>query len=85
MKKLIVALLLLPVAALAQQYAEVVRTEPRMVTLQQSRCQEIAVQLDQSQPATQRRYRCTQVPVTEQRGEIVTFQYNGRTFTQTFE
>jgi len=87
MKKLIVALLL-PVAALAQQYAEVVRIEPRMVTIQQSQCQEIAVQLDQSQLATsvkQRRYRCTQVPVAEQRGEIVTFQYNGRTFTQTFE
>jgi hypothetical protein len=88
MKKLIVALLLLPVAVLAQQYAEVVRTEPRMVTIQQSQCQEIAVRLDQSQLATsikRRRYRCTQVPVTEQRGEIVTFQYNGKTFTQTFE
>jgi len=84
MKKLIVALLL-PVAALAQQYAEVVRIEPRMVTIQQSQCQEIAVQLVQSQPVTQRRYRCTQVPVPEQHGEIVTFRYNGRTFTQTFE
>jgi uncharacterized protein YcfJ len=28
---------------------------------------------------------CNQVPVTVQRGEIVTFSYRGRRFTQTFE
>jgi len=132
MKKLIAALAFLPVAALAQQYAEVVRVEPRMVTTQQQQCQEVLVQVPGSQgnaaggvlgaiagaaignqigggsgrdiatvvggvvgyqvgkgeptaATTERRVQCTMAPVTVQQGEIVTFRYRGRTFTQTFE
>jgi uncharacterized protein YcfJ len=36
-------------------------------------------------PTTERRVQCSLVPVTVQQGEIVTFRYRGRTFTQTFE
>jgi len=36
-------------------------------------------------PSTERRVQCTTVPVQVQRGEIVTFRYNGRIFSQTFE
>jgi uncharacterized protein YcfJ len=31
------------------------------------------------------RQECRQTPVTVQQGEVVTFQYRGRTFTQTFD
>jgi uncharacterized protein YcfJ len=34
---------------------------------------------------TERRIQCAFFPVTVQRGETVTFRYNGRLFTQTFE
>jgi uncharacterized protein YcfJ len=132
MKKIIVALAFLPVAAFAQQYAEVVRVEPRMVTTQQQQCQEVLVQVPGSSgntaggvlgaiagaaignqvgggsgkdiatvvggvvgyqvgrgeptaPTTERRVQCTMTPVQVQRGEIVTFRYNGRIFSQTFE
>jgi uncharacterized protein YcfJ len=132
MKKLIVALTFLPAAVLAQQFAEVVRVEPRMVTTQQQQCQEVLVQVPGSQgnaaggvlgaiagaaignqigggsgkdiatvvggvvgyqvgkgessaPTTERRIQCTTVPVHVQRGEIVTFRYRDRIFSQTFE
>ena len=45
MKQLIAALALLPVSVLAQQWAEVIRVEPRMVTTQQQQCQEVLVQV----------------------------------------
>jgi uncharacterized protein YcfJ len=132
MKKLIAAIALLPTLSLAQQSAEVVRVEPRMVTTQQQQCQEVLVQVPGSQgnaaggvlgaiagaaignqigggsgrdiatvvggvvgyqvgkgeatPATtERRVQCVMAPVTVQQGEIVTFRYRGRTFSQTFE
>jgi uncharacterized protein YcfJ len=132
MKKLLATLAFLPALAVAQQYAEVVRVEPRMVTTQQQQCQEVLVQVPGSSgnaaggvlgaiagaaignqvgggsgkdiatvvggvvgyqvgrgeataPTTERRVQCTMTPVTVQRGEIVTFRYNGRIFTQTFE
>jgi len=132
MKKTIVALALLPMAAFAQQFAEVVRVEPRMVTTQQQQCQEVVVQVPGSSGNTaggvlgaiagaalgnqvgggsgkdiatvvggvvgyqvgkgeataatiERRVQCTISPVTVQQGEIVTFRYRGRIFSQTFE
>jgi uncharacterized protein YcfJ len=116
----------------AQQFAEVIRVEPRMVTVQQQQCQEIQVQVPGSSgnaaggvlgaiagaalgnqvgggsgkdiatvvggvvgyqvgrgeptpPTTQTRVQCNMVPIQLQRGEIVTFRYNNRVFTQTFE
>ena len=36
-------------------------------------------------PTTERRVQCTLAPVQVQRGEIVTFRYRNRIFTQTFE
>jgi uncharacterized protein YcfJ len=36
-------------------------------------------------PTVERRVQCIYAPVNIQRGEIVTFRYNGRLFTQTFE
>ena len=132
MKKLLTIFLLAPTLALAQQSAEVVRVEPRMVTTQQQQCQEVLVQVPGSQgnaaggvlgaiagaaignqvgggsgkdiatvvggvvgyqvgkgeaaaATTERRVQCTITPVQVQRGEIVTFRYNGRIFSQTFE
>jgi uncharacterized protein YcfJ len=113
-------------------YAEVVRVEPRMVTVHQQQCQDVYVERQGSAgntaggvlgaiagaalgnqvgggsgkdiatvvggvvgyqvgkgpataPTTERRVQCTQVPMQVQRGEIVTFRYNGRIFSQTFE
>ena len=132
MKKTIVALAFLPMAAFAQQSAEVIRVEPRMVTTQQQQCQEVLVQVPGSSgntaggvlgaiagaaignqvgggsgkdiatvvggvvgyqvgrgeptaATTERRVQCTLSPVTVQQGEIVTFRYRGRIFSQTFE
>jgi len=132
MKRLIAAVAFLPVVAVAQQFAEVVRVEPRMVTTQQQQCQEVLVQVPGSQgnaaagvlgaiagaaignqigggsgrdiatvvggvvgyqvgrgeptaATTERRVQCIMAPVTVQQGEIVTFRYRGRIFTQTFE
>ena len=132
MKKFLAAFLLVPSLSLAQQFAEVIRVEPRMVTTQQQQCQEVLVQAPGSSgnqaggvlgaiagaalgnqvgggsgkdiatvvggvvgyqvgkgeataPTTERRVQCTMTPVTVQRGEIVTFRYNGRIFSQTFE
>jgi uncharacterized protein YcfJ len=48
MKKFLAAFLLVPGFALAQQFAEVIRVEPRMVTIQQQQCQEIVVRSDNS-------------------------------------
>jgi len=116
----------------AQQFAEVIRVEPRMITIQQQQCNEVLVQVPGSSgntaggvlgaiagaalgtqvgggsgkdiatvvggvvgyqvgrgeataPTTERRVQCTMVPVQMQRGEIVTFRYNNRVFSQTFE
>jgi uncharacterized protein YcfJ len=132
MKYLIAAVAFLPVIALAQQWAEVVRVEPRMVTTQQQQCQEVLVQVpgspgnaaggvlgavagaaignqvgggsgrdiatvvggivgyqvgrgEATAPTVERRIQCTLAPVTIQQGEIVTFRYRGRVFSQTFE
>jgi uncharacterized protein YcfJ len=130
MKKLLAILTLLPLTAFAQQFAEVLRIEPRMVTTQQMQCQEIKVRNDNSGVGTviggvaggiignqvgkgsgntaatvagavvggmvgnrigqdqveyTTRQQCTFVPILVQRGEIVTFRYNGRIFSQTFE
>jgi uncharacterized protein YcfJ len=41
--------------------------------------------IGQDQASTTMRQECTMVPVTMQKGEIVTFNYKGRLFTQTFE
>jgi len=130
MKKIIFSLVFLPITALAQQFAEVVRVEPRMISIQQMQCQEIIVRSDnsgvgtviggvaggvignqvgkgsgntaatvagavvggmvgnrigQDQAEYTTRQQCTISPVTVQQGEIVTFRYRGRTFSQTFE
>ena len=130
MKYLVAALLFIPAVVSAQQSAEVIRVEPRMVILQQQQCQEVIVRTDnsgvgtviggvtggivgnqvgggsgreaatiagvviggivgnrigQDQATYQTRQQCTFVPVQVQRGEIVTFRYNGRVFSQTFE
>jgi len=132
MKHLLLTLVLLPITALAQQFAEVIRVEPKMVTLQQQQCQEVLVQVpgnngnaaggilgaiagaaignqigggsgkdiatvvggvvgyqvgrgEPNAPTTERRVQCSMIPVQVQRGEIVTFRYNNRVFTQTFE
>jgi len=132
MKKILTAILFVPTVAMSQQYAEVVRVEPRLVTTHEQQCQQIAVH----RPATQGNtaggvlgalagaaignqigggsgrdiataagavigyqagrgepqpagveYRnvCEFRPVTQQRGETVTFSYRGRIFTQVFE
>jgi uncharacterized protein YcfJ len=130
MKKFLTIFLLAPTLAVAQQSAEVVRVEPRMVTTQQMQCQEVQVRNDnsgvgtviggvaggiignqvgkgsgrdaatiagavvggmvgnrigQDQATYSTRQQCTSVPVTVQQGEIVTFRYRGRIFSQTFE
>lgn len=118
--------------AQAQQFAEVIRVEPRMITVQQQQCNEILVQVPGSSgnaaggvlgaiagaaignqvgggsgkdiatvvggvvgyqvgkgeataPTVERRVQCNYVPTQIQRGEIVTFRYNNRVFSQTFE
>jgi uncharacterized protein YcfJ len=132
MKKFLAVLMFVPVAVVAQTSAEVVRIEPRMITLQQQQCQEVAVQVpgssgntaggvlgaiagaaignqigggsgrdiatvvggvvgyqvgrgESTAPTVERRVQCTMMPVQVQRGEIVTFRYRDRIFTQTFE
>ena len=130
MKKFLAAFLLVPGLALAQQSAEVVSVQPRMVTIQQQQCQEVVVRSDnsgvgtviggvtggivgnqvgkgsgrdaatiagvviggmvgnrigQDQAEYTTRQHCTLTPVQVQHGEIVTFRYRGRIFTQTFE
>jgi uncharacterized protein YcfJ len=132
MKKIMMLIAMWPALAMAQQYAEVVRVEPRLVTTHEQQCQQIAV----PRPATQGNaaggvlgalagaaignqigggsgkdiataagavigyhagrgepqaggveYRtvCEFRPVTQQRGETVTFSYRGRIFSQVFE
>ncbi len=48
MKQFLAAFLLVPSLALAQQFAEVVSVQPRMVTVQQQQCQEVVVRSDNS-------------------------------------
>lgn len=127
---LIGSALVLP--AHAQQYAEVIRIEPRMFVTNEQQCRQIAVhrpathgndvggvlgalagaalgnqigggsgrdiataagavigyQAGRGEPqsaGTDYRTVCELHPVTRQRGETVTFRYQGRTFTQVFE
>lgn len=49
MKKILTTILFVPTMVLAQQYAEVVRVEPRLVTTHEQQCQQIAVH----RPSTQ--------------------------------
>lgn len=132
MKKLALALLLVSGASAAQTPdIYVVSVQPRMVTVQQQRCETVVVQQqDNSTPASiagglvggvlghqvgggsgqtaatiigavggavlgnalgkpdgtsQTRQVCSYVPMQVQQGEIVTFSYKGRQFTQTFQ
>jgi uncharacterized protein YcfJ len=132
MKKIIMLIAMWPALAMAQQYAEVMRVEPQLVTTYQQQCQQIAVQRPATQgnaaggvlgalagaaignqigggsgrdiataagavigyhagrgeataPTIERRVQCTTAPITVQQGEIVTFRYRGRIFSQTFE
>jgi uncharacterized protein YcfJ len=48
MKRFLIAFLFVPGIVMAQQSAEVVRIEPRMVTVQQQQCQEVVVRSDNS-------------------------------------
>ncbi len=45
MKRFLAAFLFVPGLAIAQQSAEVIRVEPRMVTTHQQQCQEVVVQV----------------------------------------
>jgi uncharacterized protein YcfJ len=130
MKKILAAVLLLPSLGLAQQSAEVIRVEPRMIVTQQQQCQDVIVRSDNSGVGTviggvaggiignqvgsgagrdaatvagvviggmvgnrigqdqanyQSSQQCVSVPVTVQRGEIVTFRYRGKVFSYVFE
>lgn len=118
--------------AQAQEVAQVVSVQPRMVTVQQQQCRQVMVQgqntgstagmvvggvagallgsqigggsgrtaataagaiggamvgnhLGGQQGAPQQQTVCENVPVTVQQGEIITFSFRGRTFTQAFE
>lgn len=131
MKKLALAALLISTGALAQTpEVYVVSVQPRMVTVQQQRCEQVAVQAQDNstagtvlggvaggllghhvgggsgqtaatiigavggavlgnnmgKPDTQPQYRqvCSYQPIQIQQGEIVTFSYRGRQFSQTF-
>jgi uncharacterized protein YcfJ len=48
MKRFLAVFLFVPGLALAQQFAEVVSVQPRMVTIQQQQCQEVVVRSDNS-------------------------------------
>jgi uncharacterized protein YcfJ len=48
MKQFLSIFLLLPLLAFAQSSAEVIRVEPRMITVQQQQCQEVVVRNDNS-------------------------------------
>jgi uncharacterized protein YcfJ len=130
MKRFLAAFLFVPGLALAQQAAEVVSVQPKMVTIQQQQCQEIVVRSDnsgvgtviggvaggivgnqvgggsgrdaatiagvviggmvgnrigQDQAEYSTRQQCTITPVQVQRGEIVTFRYRDRIFSQEFK
>lgn len=131
---LVLTTLLTTLTAGAQGYqaVEILRIEPRMVTVYQQQCREVAVQTaptqgnaaggvlgalagaaignqigggsgrdiataagavlgyqvgrGESQPGgTVYRSVCESLPVTQQRGETVTFRYRGRVFSQTFD
>lgn len=128
------AIWLTSMTASAQGYqpVEIVRVEPRMITVYQQQCREVAVQSAPTQGNTAGgvlgalagaaignqigggsgrdiataagavlgyqvgrgesqpggivyRSVCESVPVTQQRGETVTFRYRGRVFSQTFD
>lgn len=130
MKKLVLLMSVFSGTVFAQD-VYVVNVQPRMVTMYQQQCQQVAVQRAPSgnssggvlgaiagaalgnqigggsgkdiataagavigyqigrgpdQPGgVEYQTVCSNVPVTVQRGEIVTFVYKGRRFTQTFE
>ena len=132
MKKLVLLSVFAVSPAFAQQFAEVIRVEPRMVIVHEQQCQEVLVQTPGSSgnaaggvlgaiagaalgnqigggsgkdiatvvggvvgyqvgrgeptaPTTQKRVHCSTVPIQMQRGEVVTFRYKNRVFSQTFE
>lgn len=118
--------------ARAQEVAQVVSIQPRMITITQQQCRQVTVQaqntgstagmvvggvagallgsqigggsgrtaataagaiggamvgnhLGGQQGGAQQQTVCENVPVTVQQGEIITFSFRGRTFTQAFE
>lgn len=132
MKKLVLISLFAVSPVFAQQVAEVIRVEPRMVIVHEQQCQEVLVQTpgssgnaaggvlgaiagaalgnqigggsgkdiatvvggvvgyqvgrgESTAPTTQTRVQCTTIPRQIQSGEIVTFRYRNRVFSQTFE
>jgi uncharacterized protein YcfJ len=132
MKKLVLVSLFAVSPVFAQQVAEVIRVEPRMVIVHEQQCQEVLVQTpgssgnaaggvlgaiagaalgnqigggsgkdiatvvggvvgyqvgrgESTAPTTQTRVHCTTIPRQIQSGEIVTFRYRNRVFSQTFE
>jgi uncharacterized protein YcfJ len=132
MKKIMMLIAMWPALAMSQQYAEVVRVEPRLVTTHEQQCQQVAVPRAATQGNTaggvfgalagaaignqigggsgrdiataagavigyqagrgdpqpagvDYRTVCELRPVTQQRGETVTFSYRGRIFSQVFE
>lgn len=132
MKRLVLLSIFAVSPVFAQQAAEVIRVEPRMVIIHEQQCREVLVQTPGSSgntaggvlgaiagaalgnqvgggsgkdiatvvggvvgyqvgrgeptpPTTQTRIQCTSVPIQVQRGEIVTFRYKNRVFSQTFE
>ena len=132
MKKIIMLIAVWPTLAMSQQYAEVVRVEPRLVTTHEQQCQQVAVPRAATQGNTaggvlgaiagaaignqigggsgrdiataagavigyqagrgdpqpagvDYRTVCELRPVTQRRGETVTFSYRGRIFSQVFE
>lgn len=131
MKILVASVMLLASSAFAQE-VYVVSAQPRVITMYQQQCQQVAVQRPASNGNTagsvlgaiagaalgnqvgggsgkdiatvvggvigyqvgkgnptpggiEYQTVCNSVPVTVQKGEIVTFSYRGRMFTQTFE
>lgn len=129
MKKLLGVLGLMSCSVFAQDVAHVIRIEPRYVTVNQQRCEQVVVREDNSTAGTiiggvaggiighqvgkgtgrdvatvlgavtgaavgnsignqqaqnSTRTVCQYVPTQVQQGKIVTFQYQGVMFTQTF-
>lgn len=132
MKKFFILLPFLATTVFAQTTAQVLRVEPRYITVNEQQCKEVLVERpgnsgnnaggvlgaiagaalgnqvgggsgrdiatvvggvigyqvgkgDAVPPTVDRRVQCTIVPTQIQRGEVVTFRYNNRTFSQIFE
>lgn len=133
LKHLLTLALMVPVVASAQNYAEVIRVEPRVYSTNEYHCRQVPVSRQHqsnynaaggvmgaiagaaignqigggsgrdiataagavlghqlgsssvSQGPTEYREYCESRPTVMQRGEIVTFRYRGRVFTQVFD